>query len=101
MSAPTPGPWSICRDPIGLGKQMIAEVFDGVGSVYILSRHDRASHEAPANARQLAAAPDMLAALELARLALTQFPADLRTVKQSAALKAVRAAIAATRERAA
>lgn len=72
VSKYTPGPWSFHRAPypvdgefdcaIRAGGQMIAETFGRSGET---SRHD-----SEANARLIAAAPEMLEALKLAREAI-------------------------------
>lgn len=81
----TPGPWSVFfGDQIGTKDCHIAQVHS--------EGRTMTAEQRAANARLLAAAPDMLAALRACELRLTHLAQD--SVPVVAELKAVRAAIA-------
>jgi hypothetical protein len=60
----TPGPWTISRDTGSKGERYIWMDGDYFGGHAIATVHDKVPESAEANARLLAAAPDLLAALQ-------------------------------------
>jgi hypothetical protein len=69
----TPGPWKLAENPIGWQPLISAEVADSIGPIWhvgIANARGRSHEEAKANARLIAAAPDLLAALKLAKNAI-------------------------------
>lgn len=98
MSKHTPGPWEVSIDDCGrlAGRpgifapdELDCAVVHWDGFVQEFWRSARGDKEIQANARLIAAAPEMLEALELANAALSGANMNLRTVEQK-----VRAAIA-------
>ena len=90
MSAHTPGPWTMRSARLSGDVGIAADGFSGpIAEVFEeLNRRDLRPETARANARLIAAAPDLLAVLGVARDALTgKFDAD-------AAVAAIDAAIA-------
>ena len=78
MSKHTPGPWSICSaEPFLFGKKQ-GEGIGPIGFVYGPSFAERSElgQEAMANARLIAAAPDLLKALQMAFELLQSVPDD-------------------------
>ena len=63
MSAHTPGPWSFARVLYGRGKRRCIEAPNG-GTVAWATTQSVQATQAEANARLIAAAPDLLEALE-------------------------------------
>lgn len=58
----TPGPWT---DAIGMaGRPIVSSVNQSTDIIAVMSRSGKTQEEAYANARLIAAAPDMLAALQ-------------------------------------
>ena len=91
MTAHTPGPWRYERTdgiPVN-GRHMISGAVPG----YLAEVRDCVSGDVQANARLIAAAPDLLAALETAYMALIGYLPAHRNDVTDAAIGAARAAI--------
>lgn len=75
MTSHTPGPWTVRADPFppadanGQPMKGLDAVFHTIGKDTLMAI---AEHVLPANARLIASAPDMLAALQAINAALTQ-----------------------------
>ena len=103
MSEHTPGPWSVYDVTCILGSrgESIAKAFDceTVGFTREMKEaeyHSKKLHEAAANARLIAAAPDLLAAAEAALVVLRPW-AEHPEVEE--AIRKLEAAILAAKER--
>ena len=97
----TPGPWKLSNVPTIENGMTSYHVFAPVSSGYVIARTGQSSvegtlAEAQENARLLAAAPDLLEALQNARNVLAGLATgDLKEITpDSPALRAARAAIA-------
>jgi hypothetical protein len=94
LSAHTPGPWERETRPDSGGAERPIVVGDG-DLVCAVSRRGLARQEAEANARLIAAAPDLLAASKAIEAALTDLDVDFEPEDDlKRALNAVRAAVA-------
>lgn len=63
MSAHTPGPWKLSEEDTGMNDS--GTILDPYGHVIVTDVYGRTDDEAEANARLIAAAPDLLAACKL------------------------------------
>lgn len=94
MSGYTPGPWEVDEDSLR-GSSYVAIHGDGwveFASVVTRMKDGKESPEGRANARLIAAAPDLLEALD----ALVNMPSDM-TAERVAALDAARKALTKAR----
>jgi len=87
MSKSTPGPWIIEEED---GLYIVQDAAREMDPIYV----DQQNDEREANARLIAAAPDLLAAAIEARLALSELLTTKDPVVYAYALKALDAAIA-------
>ena len=95
QSAHTPGPWN-CNRASAAGREIIVSEVSPV-DVAVLSHRDKSQSEINANARLIAAAPDLLEALEWCAETLAVFVADGSAAPESVIgknLTTARAAIA-------
>ena len=95
MNKHTPGPWN-CNRASAAGREIIVSEVSPV-DVAVLSHRDKSQSEINANARLIAAAPDLLEALEWCAETLAVFVADGSAAPESVIgknLTTARAAIA-------
>jgi hypothetical protein len=97
MSGHTPGPWTVHGRDEGPTRPIIVGC-PGVGPLHRLAAvyqpTNKAKHSAEANARLIAAAPDLLDALQFAAMALSDIATARRKGYLAVAEKRARAAIA-------
>lgn len=91
-AAHTPGPWN-CNHSSASGYDIVCSE-NSPTDVCVISRRDKTTGEIDANARLIAAAPELLAALETAYMALIGYLPAHRNDVTDAAIGAARAAIA-------
>lgn len=90
-AAHTPGPWN-CNRSSASGYDIVCSE-NSPTDVCVISRRDKTTGEIDANARLIAAAPELLAALETAYMALIGYLPAHRNDVTDAAIGAARAAI--------
>ena len=90
-AAHTPGPWN-CNHSSASGYDIVCSE-NSPTDVCVISRRDKTTGEIDANARLIAAAPELLAALETAYMALIGYLPAHRNDVTDAAIGAARAAI--------
>ena len=90
-AAHTPGPWN-CNHSSASGYDIVCSEISPT-DVCVISRRDKTTGEIDANARLIAAAPELLAALETAYMALIGYLPAHRNDVTDAAIGAARAAI--------
>lgn len=89
MSEHTPGPWEWDAGDIGAEYSVpYSDIFKDAGEIIIASFNDNIP-EGRANARLIAAAPDLLEALEDIARGPLQGPGDFKVYAQETARKAV------------
>ena len=91
MCKATPGPWN-CNHSSASGYDIVCSE-NSPTDVCVISRRDKTTGEIDANARLIAAAPELLAALETAYMALIGYLPAHRNDVTDAAIGAARAAI--------
>ena len=90
-AAHTPGPWN-CNRSSASGYDIVCSE-NSPTDVCVISRRDKTTGEIDANARLIAAAPELLAALETAYMALIGYLPAHRNDVTDAAIGAASAAI--------
>ena len=90
-AAHTPGPWN-CNHSSASGYDIVCSE-NSPTDVCVISRRDKTTGEIDANARLIAAAPELLAALERAYMALIGYLPAHRNGVTDAAIGAASAAI--------
>ena len=90
-AAHTPGPWN-CNRSSASGYDIVCSE-NSPTDVCVISRRDKTTGEIDASARLIAAAPELLAALETAYMALIGYLPAHRNDVTDAAIGAARAAI--------